>query len=119
MNRDRIEDWERSVSRLHCHATRIERAPIEFQSDPVLIVAVHAHVELAKAIDEIRTRHGNVVAAVAIPCCGFVHDAPGLDLRAQYDDWGIWSERRTIKAWARLGGQQTCYPAAPRGSSRT
>lgn len=39
-------------------------------------------------------------AAVAIPCCGYVHEAPGLGLQAQYEDWGIWSERRTVKAWA-------------------
>lgn len=105
MNRDRIEYWNRSVRRLRCYAARIERAPFEFQSDPVLIVAVHAHVELAKALDEIRAKGGNVVAAVAIPCCGYVHDAPGLDLQAQYDDWGIWSDRRTVRAWARSRDQ--------------
>ena len=101
LNRDRIDYWEGSVRRLRCYPTRIEQASFDFQNDPVLIVAVHAHIELAKALEEIRAKGGDVVAAVAIPCCGFVHDAPGLELQARYDDWGIWSERRTVKAWAK------------------
>lgn len=93
--------WD-SVERLNVYPARIEDAVCRIpENAPTLVVAVHSHIELETAIEAIRNRGADVIGAVALPCCGYVHNAPRLKLVADYEDWGIWSEWRTVKAWAR------------------
>lgn len=96
---DRISAWRRPIDRLEVFAGRVERVPVSF-SGPCVVVAVHAHVRLERAIRSVQRRGAEPVAAVAIPCCGFDHQAPGLRLLEDYLDWGIWSPERRVQVWA-------------------
>lgn len=94
------DKWPTRVRRLYAQARLVEDVEADFHRSPVVVLSVHAHVELETAIDAIRDRGGAVIAAVAIPCCGYQHEAPGLTLQAEYEDWAIWSPDRLVRAWS-------------------
>ena len=85
---------------------RLELRPVavELLAEPLagrcVAVAVHAHVALECALQNLQRCGGDVVAAVAIPCCGWIHEAPRLTVIADYDDWGIWSPQRRVIVWS-------------------
>jgi hypothetical protein len=89
----RLRDRSWRIDRLTLHRCRIEEC--HFEAERVVIVAVHAHVDLARARKAVAAEH---VGVVAIPCC-----VP-LDLDrppdVAYEDFGIWSPHRTVKVWA-------------------
>jgi hypothetical protein len=91
--------WRRPIAPLELLAVPIERKSAML-SGRSLLVAVHAHVRLERAMRSVQQQGADVVAAVAISCCGFEHDAPGLRLLGDYEDWGIWSPERRVQVWA-------------------
>lgn len=95
---DRMAAWKRPIARLDLLAVPIERISAVL-SGPTLLVAVHAHVRLERAMRAVQQQGADVVAAVAISCCGFEHNAPGLRLLEDYEDWGIWSPERRVQVW--------------------
>jgi hypothetical protein len=97
---DTVRSWPLPIERLDVRAVRVE-ALSDRLTGRCIVVAVHAHVELARAIRSVERCGAEVVGAVAVPCCGWTHDAPGLAVVADYEDWGIWSPERRVIAWAR------------------
>ena len=97
---DKVRSWPRPVDRLDARAVLIEDLDDRLEG-PYVVVAVHAHVETARAIRSVERCGAEVVGAVALPCCGWIHDAPSLAVVADYEDWGIWSPERRVIAWRR------------------
>ena len=62
-----------------------------------LIIAVHSHADLKKAVSLINSKHK---AVIAIPCC--VPQELDIPPTYEFDDWGIWSPERTVKVWPRI-----------------
>lgn len=97
---DLVRKWPRPIRRLELRASKVESLSEQLPGRCVL-VAVHAHVRLDRAIRSVERCGGDVVGAVALPCCGYTHEARGLSLVADYEDWGIWSPERRVVVWAR------------------
>lgn len=81
--------WE--LPRLHLHPQRIEEA--RFEAKRVVVVAVHAHVPMARALESIVA---NEVLAISMPCC-FGDDMGDPD--ESYDDLSVLSPQRRISIW--------------------
>lgn len=103
---DRVAEWPFPIGRLELEPTKIQAVDMALSGDCV-VVLVHAHVGLERAIQAVRRCHGNPVAAVAIGCCGVEHRAPGMSLSADYLDWGIWSPERRVKVWRSVAGRES------------
>lgn len=88
--------WD--IDRLHLAPTRVQKFD-ERTVGPVVVTAVHAHVPMEEALQRLRSHGADIRVAVAIPCCGYEHEAPGLQLRWEGEDWGIWSHHRTVRIW--------------------
>lgn len=99
---DLVQAWLRPIARVAIRPIKVQSLA-ESIDGPCIVVAVHAHVRLARAMEAVRRCGADVVAAVAIPCCGYAHDAPGLSLLADYSDWGIWSPERRVLVWGSAG----------------
>lgn len=95
---DRVARWPLTIERLELHAGKVQTLEAEL-SGSCVVISVHAHVKLERAIEAVRRCNGDPVAAVAIGCCGFEHRAPGMTLSADYLDWGIWSPERRVMVW--------------------
>jgi hypothetical protein len=95
---DRVAEWPLPIRRLELRSQRVQALdePIDGRC---IVLAVHAHVELQKAVAAVERCGGDVVAAVAICCCGYRHDLTGYDLAADFEDWGIWSPERRVRVW--------------------
>jgi hypothetical protein len=63
--------------------------------DKVVIVCVHSHARLDTCIKSI---HAKEYLVVAIPCC-VPQEIKGIEPVVVYKDWGILSEKRTVKIW--------------------
>lgn len=96
---DLVAAWPHSIARLELRATGIEALPDRLDGACV-VVAVHAHVALSVALKAVSRAGAHVVAAVAIPCCGWVHEAEGLRETVDRVDWGIWSPERRVLGWS-------------------
>lgn len=110
---DRVEQWPCPIGRLEVQARTVQSLEVSL-SGACVVVAVHAHVKLERAIQAVRRCQGDPVAAVAIGCCGFQHRAPGMSLSADYLDWGIWSPERRVMVW-----QSAPEPAEAPDDTRT
>lgn len=97
---DVVRAWPRRVDRLEVRAIPVEMLD-ELVAGRCVVVALHAHVALDESIRAVARCGGEVVAAVAIPCCGWIHEAPQLTVVADHEDWGIWSPQRRVIAWSR------------------
>lgn len=82
-----------TIQRVQTISKKIE--DVSFDVDTAIVTAVHAHVSLEKIRSSIKARR---MLLVAMPCC------KPLELSAQpyieYDDWGCWSPKRTVKVYA-------------------
>jgi len=92
--------WQR-INRLLIRRRRIEEFNLA-SCGKVVIVAVHSHADLTVAWDSVYASKEKV--AVAIPCCKDqrIHRKGKWDEAGdiEYEDWGIWSPKRTIKIWS-------------------
>jgi hypothetical protein len=84
--------WD-EVRRLSVIPRRIEEVDLDF-GGPLVVAAVHSHADLCTALEAL---HAPEVLVVAIPCC-FPQTLP-VEPIAEYDDFGIWSARRTVRIW--------------------
>jgi hypothetical protein len=80
--------WKR-IQRLYLKKAKIEDfSHLKFD----LLILVHAHVDL-------ESLQGMTQNIICIPCCfrqdSFCHYGPDFE----YDDFGIWSPKRTVKIW--------------------
>lgn len=104
----KIAGWEAKVQRLRCIKGRAEEQSIKTTS-PVVVLAVHSHAPLHEFLPRIDAKE---VYVVAVPCC--VPQRVEVDLRKldrglweidpsyQYEDGGIWSEKKLVKVWENL-----------------
>lgn len=97
---DVVQKWPRRIDRLEVVPVAVQTLEVGL-SGRCVVVVVHAHVGLDESIRSVERCSGDVVAAVAIPCCGWLHEAPGLTVVADYEDWGIWSPERRVITWSR------------------
>lgn len=70
------------------------------RKDPIILVNVHGHVP-AEELKQFHELAGNrLFAVVEIPCCypRYCIDAFGAPT-TEYIDWGIHSEKRTVRIW--------------------
>lgn len=66
-----------------------------------IVVAVHSHAVLDVAVKHLQQTGHNVVAAIALPCC-VPQTLFGIEPTISYEDWGIWSPKRTVLIWKHL-----------------
>lgn len=81
------------INRLTIHKRRIEDC--SFMADRVILVAVHSHANLSKAVQAVTARE---LAVVAMPCC-VPQKLDGIEPDNEYEDGGVISPCRTIKVW--------------------
>ena len=89
------ERWGQ-VERLTVVPLRIEDWSLTLDG-PAVVVAVHSHAPLGEAVLRVRAPE---LAVVAIPCCVAQETGSLPDL--EYEDWGVWSEKRTVQVWRRV-----------------
>jgi len=89
------EYFEKNIQRLKCLRSKVE--DIDFNSEKVIIVAVHSHAPLNKVLENIK---GDQRALVAIPCCISHKHSKNPDL--EYNDPGIWSQKNLVKIWTEI-----------------
>ena len=92
-------DKYKGVQRLSCYQGKVEDPPkdISFEGDnPVVLVHVHSHATIEQSLACIKT--SSKLAVIAMPCC-VPQLIPGKDPDFEYEDWGIWSPKRTMKIW--------------------
>ena len=89
------ERWGQ-VERLTVVPLRIEDWSLTLDG-PAVVVAVHSHASLGEAVLRVRAPE---LAVVAIPCCVAQETGSLPDL--EYEDWGVWSEKRTVQVWRRV-----------------
>jgi len=88
----KYEGWA-GVERLTVVPFRVEDWSLTLDG-PAVVVAVHSHASLGEAVLRVRAPE---LAVIAIPCCApqEVGSLPDLE----YRDWGVWSEKRTVRVW--------------------
>ncbi len=84
--------WE-AIDRLTVLQSRVEDVAIH--SPRVILVAVHSHVTLSRALKAIAA---DEIAVVAMPCC-VPQYIPGQEPDIEYDDPAVMSACRRIKIW--------------------
>lgn len=90
--------WHKKIARLYAYADYIENFKEEIKESNVVIVAVHSHAKLEDAVSIVNREGVRSVGVVAIGCC--VDQTLGdRQPNVVYDDWGIWSPKRTVKIW--------------------
>jgi hypothetical protein len=86
-------DW--NIKRLQVFDCKIEEFNLNCSCfSAVILVLVHSHATVRASLDRIT---GTVRHVVAIPCC-VPHELPGKPYTG-YEDYGIWSPKRTVKIW--------------------
>lgn len=101
------KDSYREIQRLRVVTSKIEDFPsqgISLEDRSVVLVAVHSHADLTKAVQVVEEMGAYIMGIVAIPCCTpqnlDQYYLEGLYSEvAYYQDWGIWSPQRTVKVW--------------------
>lgn len=110
LNRDKIQIWESKIQRLHCFANTIQDfSNAKITSEKMVVVAVHAHVRIEEILNAVDC---TLLGLVSNECCvpqkidprhllspHSLRQSLLLQLSVEYDDWGIWSPKRTIKVW--------------------
>lgn len=105
------ERWK-SIKRLGILPVKVEEVNFKALIKPssrVIVVAVHSHADLDYTVRSVEAAGGYVEGVVAIPCC-FSQDIKPLvetptytvrdfNMIDEYEDLGIWSDKRTIKIW--------------------
>jgi hypothetical protein len=104
-----VAGWPIPIRGLELRPQRVQ-ALRESLAGRCVVVSVHAHVELGRAVAAVERCGGAVVAAVAVCCCGYGHDVPGLSLVSDGLDWGIWSPERRVRVWSRDPGVAGAQP---------
>lgn len=111
LNKPLKERWK-AIRRLRMIPKKIEEADLSFlwkdytfeTKTDVVVVAVHSHANLTTSVNSIEDQGGNVIGIVAIPCCfEQVLDPIDFEQIADYQDWGIWSDKRNVKVWVPNG----------------
>lgn len=71
-----------------------------FDCEKALLVLVHSHAYPPSCIRAIRATA--VLAVVAIPCCVPTEQLAGKSPDLEYEDGGIWAEKRVVKIWKNI-----------------
>lgn len=94
-NLKKADYFEQNIQRLKCLRSRVE--DINFESEKVIIVAVHSHASLKNTLEHIK---GDQRALIAIPCCISYNHSKKPDY--EYKDPGIWSPKNVVKVWKEI-----------------
>ena len=86
-----------NVKRLTCYKSKIEDLELPYHHGITVITAVHAHIPLPIILDIIKS---DKIVLIAIPCCRPLELFAIPDI--EYEDFGIWSDKRLIKIWKAL-----------------
>jgi hypothetical protein len=89
----RKTEWR--IKRLTVFRGKVEEFHLDCSPfSAVIILLVHSHATVKACLERIT---GTVRHVVAIPCC-VPHELPGKPYIG-YEDYNIWSPKRTVKVW--------------------
>ena len=94
------------IERLSCVTGKAEDFIRTTRAGKVLVVAVHSHANLEASVEAV-ARGSYALSVIAIPCCkpqDLIHSYTGHILKPgyEYEDFGIWSPKRTVKVWTKM-----------------
>ncbi len=88
-----------NVKRLTCYKNKIEDVELPPHHGTTVITAVHAHVSLHTILNIVKSHK---IFLIAMPCCVPL-ELEGGQPDIQYEDMGIWSDKRVVKIWQLIG----------------